>query len=215
MYVQLVTPNTGVHDSAGMCLQFVQSVYSAPIRYRSAWDAWLAISDKHENRAFPNASVPVWFSHFGTYGNPPSYENWGHVVAYVPGKGFLSSPGQGYGQEWLKSIAEVERRFNSKFAGWSESLNGLKIVEYQDDPHPEKDENNMALCVVANADESGHFAIYSDHKGWQNLDFAREGGAEVRGYQKIADAMNAGKPVPVAVLSGEEWIYTQGHATRK
>lgn len=208
MFVQLVAPDTSVRDSAGMCLQFVQSVYSAPRRYRSAWAAWLAVPDKHENRLLPAASVPVWFSHYGTYGNPPSYENWGHVVAYVPGQGFLSSPGQGYGQEWLPSIEAVERRFNSKFVGWSESINGLKVVQYEEEPNLEND--IMGLCIVANEEEAGHFAVYSDAKGFVKLDFGSVGGAQVRGFQKIADALNNGKSVPMAVLSGEEYTAVSG-----
>lgn len=219
MYVQLVEPNTGVEDYAGFCLRFTQSVFGAPAKYRSAWDAWKAATGKHENRLFPDAAVPVWFSHFGSYGEPPIYDNWGHVVAWIPGRGFLSSPlGKlgTYGQSWFGTLEEVERAFNAKFVGWSENINGLQVVEYKDDPKPQGDGVEfVGLCIVANEDQAGHFAVYSDYAGWKNLDFGAEGNGEMGGYQKIADAMNAGKAVPVALLSGEQWIYTQGHATRK
>lgn len=132
---QLVQPNLNVTDGAGWCLRFTQSVYGltgAPFWHPSAWAAWRATEYKHTG-PLPNASVPVWFSHYGTYGDPPTYGNWGHVVAYVPGKGFLSSPawlrpGQTRGQLWLSSIEEVERTFNAKYVGWSEDLNGTRII---------------------------------------------------------------------------------------
>lgn len=144
MFTQLVAPNQNVQASAGMCLAFTQSVYGAPVRYRSAWEAWEAVPDKHTD-AFPEGvSVPVWFSHWGTYGEPPTYENWGHVVARIGGR-YLSSPGEGYGSEWFDSVEAVERRFNSKLVGWSESLNGLKIVEWSGTPTPQTEEENMKI----------------------------------------------------------------------
>lgn len=36
MFTQIVTPNENVQANAGMCLAFTQSVYNAPVRYRSA-----------------------------------------------------------------------------------------------------------------------------------------------------------------------------------
>lgn len=129
---QLVQPDTSVQANAGMCLAFAQSVYGAPVCYRSAWEAWENTQDKH-TEGLPPVSVPVWFSHYGTYGNPPSYENWGHVVAYIPGEGFLSSPGEGYGSEILDSIQQVEYRFNSKYVGWSTDINGLTVAQNNGD----------------------------------------------------------------------------------
>jgi hypothetical protein len=128
MFRQLVEPNTNTQDGAGWCLRFTQTVYGAPARYNSAWDAWQAVPDKHTD-PLPEASVPVWFSHYGTYGNPPTYANWGHVVAKI-GDRFLSSPASGVGQQWFDSVEAIEKTFNAKYVGWSESLNGLKIVEY-------------------------------------------------------------------------------------
>lgn len=136
MTTQHRNPNPRTVDGPGWCLRFTQSVYGltgAPFWHPSAWAAWLATEYKHTTRTMPNASVPVWFSHFGTYGDPPTYGNWGHVVAYIPGRGFLSSPawvrpGQTVGQLWLDSIEAVERTFNAKFVGWSEDLNGTRII---------------------------------------------------------------------------------------
>jgi len=118
--------NLNVKSQAGWCLFFVQEVYGVPHLYRSAFDAYKATKFKHTT-ALPNYSVPVWFEHWGTYGTPPTYGNWGHVVAYVPGKGFLSAPGTGYGQQWFKSILEIEKYFNAKYVGWSEDISGVTL----------------------------------------------------------------------------------------
>lgn len=154
---QLVNPDTSVENYAGMCLAFAQSVYGAPIRYRSAWEAWEATQYKHEDD-LPDVSVPVWFSHYGTYGKPPTYDNWGHVVAYVPGSGFLSSPvGKlgTYGQSWLGSISEVERTFNAKYVGWTEDINGLRVAEPGNTPTPSRKKKTLATCYYTK-DNNGH-----------------------------------------------------------
>jgi hypothetical protein len=154
MFTQLVTPNTNAQDGAGMCLAFAQKVYNAPIRYRSAWEAWEAVPDKHDD-AFPEGvSVPVWFSHFGTYQG--IYANWGHVVAKI-GDRFLSSPASGYGQKWLNSIEEVERTYNCKLVGWSESLNGLKIVEWSGSPAAKEEEEMKVI-----RSQSGRVALVGE-----------------------------------------------------
>lgn len=173
MWQQLVQPSV-VSDNAGLCLRFVQSVYGAPAKYASAWDAWKATSLKHENRELPNVSVPVWFSHYGTYGTPPTYANWGHVVAYFPERGqFLSSPGQGYGYEWLASIEAVERRFASKFVGWSEDINGLQVARYNKDPQPPTESKEVMIVKVQCAD--GWAAVWNMTTGkYQHIDQVNE-----------------------------------------
>lgn len=169
MTTQLVNPDTGIQDYAGFCLRFTQSVYSAPARYRSAWEAWNATELKHSPaESIPYVSVPVWFSHYGTYGQPPTYENWGHVVAYLPGAGYLSSPGEGYGQELFRSIEEVEARFNAEYVGWSEDINGLRVAQVSSEPptpNPSniKDTKNMMLAHKPQPDGSLLFLLFGDN----------------------------------------------------
>jgi hypothetical protein len=129
-----------------MCLRFVQSVYGAPVKHASAWDAWNATTLKHLDRNLPPVSVPLWFSHYGTYQGV--YANWGHVVSYFPDRGqYLSSPPNGYGHTWLNSIEAVERMFNSRYVGWSEDLNGLQLVKYTTDPQPRNEGYDMIVKV--------------------------------------------------------------------
>lgn len=118
--------NLNATAGAGWCLAFVQSVFDAPVMHESAWKAWLATEHKRTD-ALPDAPVPVWFEHWGTYGSPARWDNWGHVVAYVPGRGYLSSPRSGHGSEWFDSIEAVEQAFNASYVGWSEDLNTKTI----------------------------------------------------------------------------------------
>jgi len=154
--IQLVSPDLSIEAQAGSCLLFVQNVYGAPAQYKSAWAAWNGTSLKHSD-GLPDVSVPVWFSHYGFYGEPGQevYDNWGHVVAYVPSRGFLSSPAKGYGQQWLATIEEVERTFNSKYVGWSEDINGLQVAKKSDDIPEEDEMPNSQYFIASSNNKSG------------------------------------------------------------
>lgn len=138
-YEQWVAPNLWATDDTGMCLRFVQKVFGSqnPIYYNSAWEAWLNAEQKSYERNLPSdAAVPVYFSHYGTYGDPPRYGNWGHVVAWIPGRGYLSSPAGGYGQQWFSTIEEIERTFNARFVGWALDVGGLYVAWPRGVPYP-------------------------------------------------------------------------------
>lgn len=160
IYSQLVSPDLSVQDGAGWCLRFTQSVWNAPVRYNSAWDAWEATEYKHTDD-LPNVACIVWFSHYGTYGTPPTYANWGHVVTYVPGEGFLSSPGRGYGQQWFSTISEIERYFRATYVGWSEDLNGLRVLEPGTNPTPKGKKKPLAT-VYHTKDNNGNLWAVAD-----------------------------------------------------
>lgn len=86
------------------------------------------------SRTMPNVAVPVWFWHYGTYGGVSG--EYGHVVLWVPGRGFLSSPSYSKwsnGREvpwsqWFSSIEEIERTFLAKFRFWSLDINTLQVA---------------------------------------------------------------------------------------
>jgi hypothetical protein len=152
MSFQLIQPNTATKDYAGYCLRFTQSVYNAPIKHATAWDAWEATQHKFYSREMPDVSVPVWFDHWGTYGE---YGQYGHVVAYIPGRGFLSSPTSGYGQKWLDTIEQVEATYNSTFVGWTEDINGLQVAKIT---QPTKLTNGKEMYIIKDANGS-HFLV--------------------------------------------------------
>lgn len=137
-WVALVPPRLGTMDATGMCLRFAQSFFGAPVRYASAWDAWNATETKY-SPSDPTPPVPVllWFAHYGTYGDPPTYANWGHVAVLVPGDAIYTSPTWGYGQGRYGSIAEIEYYFNSKYVGWTPDINGLYVAWFENSPTPE------------------------------------------------------------------------------
>lgn len=145
MWFQRVAPNLGTRDYAGACLRFTQSVFGAPVRHRSAWHAWLNAPRRHFNRNFPkNVAVILWFEHYGRYNDglgqygpnksDPYWGNWGHVVTWVPGRGYLSSPARNPAdgrktRQWFSTVEAVERTFGATYVGWSEGINGLLVVE--------------------------------------------------------------------------------------
>lgn len=144
-YVQLAYPNLNQKTSAGWCLKFAQDSFGAPVMHATATIAANATKHRNYSRDMPNVAVPVWFWHYGTY-NGVSGE-YGHVVDWVPGRGFLSSPVSGFGQLWLSSIEEVEKTFNAKYRFWSLDINTLLVAEPVKEPTPEsgqeEDEDDM------------------------------------------------------------------------
>ena len=141
-YTQLVSPNLDTVDGAGWCLRFVSSAYGiSTAGYMSATEA--ADASDITRDALPDVAVPVWFHHYGTYGTPAVYADWGHVVIFVPGRGFLSSPLNGVGQLWLDSIEAVERSFNSTYRGWSLDLAGTPVATSTPTPLPGKKGKDM------------------------------------------------------------------------
>jgi hypothetical protein len=148
MWQQLVQPNPNTKDYAGFCLRFAQSVFNAPVRYRSAWDAWVATTNKNFNRDIPDGvGVLLWFEHWGSYGG--EYANWGHVVIHMTNNRYLSSPASGYGQNWFDTIEQVERTFNAKYVGWTDNINGLKVAQQIAPPQPPVlDDNKMYILSV-------------------------------------------------------------------
>ncbi|MBL3699225.1 hypothetical protein [Leucobacter luti] len=137
-YRTLISPNFEAKSAAGGCLIQAQKVVGAGGGPHSATSAANQTQYRHYDRNFPtDALAVVWFSHWGTYWNyieqRYTYEDYGHVVVTTPDafgigqRGFYSSPSEGIGGEWFRTIEEVERAFNSVFRFWSEDLNGVRV----------------------------------------------------------------------------------------
>ena len=171
---QLVAPRLDVVEQAGWCLRFVQNVYGAPAKYSSAHDAWLATVDKHADGVMPDVSVPVWFDYWATLDSSGN-KNWGHVVAWVPGSGFLSSPGSGVGSRWFSSIQAIETYFKATLVGWSTDINGITVATSgSSQPTKRMEEENMA--VIARMEDSGACYLWNMSTGkYQSLDFPQFG----------------------------------------
>lgn len=136
-YKQLSQLNFDVKAAAGACLVQAQNVVGAGGGPYSATAAANGTRFRHSGGKLPrDASVVVWFDHWGTYQDYRNgqfrYENWGHVVIWWPkafnnAGGFYSSPRSGYGGEWFRTIADIEREFNSTYRFWSEDINGVRV----------------------------------------------------------------------------------------
>lgn len=146
MYTQLRKPNTSVTGISGFCLNYARKVFNVGAKYRTAWRAWSNATKRHTASSHPkNVAVPIWFK-FYRLGI-----NFGHVVVYVPGKGYYSSP---YKRRTthavLPSIKEVERIYSAKYVGWSEDINGVSVVKKVATPNPKLTSNEIiARQVIA------------------------------------------------------------------
>jgi len=127
--------DAGAQDYAGYCLRFQQRVFpGSPVTYyptaRAAWDNAI----QHAEYPDGTAIVPISYSWVGTINGV--YQDWGHAAVFVPGRGILSSPGSGYGQQWFSSIDELARAWNLTYLGWTEDVGGFRVVDYVADPTP-------------------------------------------------------------------------------
>jgi hypothetical protein len=130
-YKQLVVPNLGVNVAVGNCLMYVREAFGAPAGTEYAWEGWENATLKHTGSDFPaDVSVPIWFSYI--IGGADE----GHVAINVPGVGIYSSPWQGgLGHYVARSVAELiciysdDGEHPMALVGWSEDVNGLRVVE--------------------------------------------------------------------------------------
>jgi hypothetical protein len=146
MFTQIISPNLDTVDGAGWCLRFVSKAFGINTNgYPSSTAAAEASQIRSDN--LPDVAVLVWFDHYGSYGTPPKYDNWGHVMIYVPGKGFFGSPGNGVGNIWLNSIQEIEQYFNATYKGWSLDLAGTPVAAENNKPITGRKDKDMYTVI--------------------------------------------------------------------
>ncbi|XHB95478.1 hypothetical protein AAFF39_00355 [Lactococcus garvieae] len=145
---QKVTPNTNVLGYSGGCLAYVDDGVNPPQRQPTAQMSWqYAIDSKlaHPNEEPPlNVWVPVYYS----INNGP-WAGYGHVAwFYNDGttiRIYDSEYGCGNRSAPYSSGAELfsYMGWQMSYLGWSESLDGLRIVEQAGDskPTPKPDYN--------------------------------------------------------------------------
>jgi hypothetical protein len=74
----------------------------------------------------------------------------------------LSSPGSGYGHQWVDTINAVELYFNAKYVGWSEDINGLRVASFDGTPSQEEDDG---MIFVARMDDTGSAYLWNTATG--------------------------------------------------
>lgn len=114
---QLKQPNLNVVGQSGLCLVYVRNIFGIAAKYPTATSGWQNAQYKHTTTPPTDVSVPVWFS-YGTDG---------HVAVSVPGKGFYSVSAQG--DKIFSTLAELEAYIKCSYLGWSEDINGVRVVE--------------------------------------------------------------------------------------
>jgi len=141
-YKSVTGTNQDAQENAGWCLSEQQKVFGVPTTNNgtpvpNATAAWNMAKFRHESRDLPDVPVPVFFSWINRIIGDKHYgENQGHIVGWIPGRGFISSPGSGFGNKWFGSIVEIENYFRCTFVGWTQDLNGKMLAEYVPDAAP-------------------------------------------------------------------------------
>lgn len=141
-YKQITPALLGTEDGLGWCLRFTQSAFGAPVAHPSARSAWDHQQGRHVGESPPKGvAVPIWLDHWGTYSK--KYANWGHVAVSLPDGRVFTSPllgsqlnrwdsvkGELVGSAIYPSIAAMQKDIGGspKYLGWSEYMNGKKIV---------------------------------------------------------------------------------------
>lgn len=135
---QIKGANLNQTDYPGWCLRFTRNVFGIPSRWDYATQAWNASPTQHTD-ALPDAIVPVWFYWYGTVDGLGT-GNWGDVAVWVPGKGVFGTPlkGGGNSNRWWPTVEARAAAIGgqARYLGWTEDLNGVRIVEHVADPAP-------------------------------------------------------------------------------
>lgn len=123
-YTQLKSANPNVPGQSGYCLVYVRTAFGVGAKYPTAASGWANAAYKHTTSVPTDVSVPVWFK----------WETSGHVAVWVPGKGVYSTTAQGV--KLFPSIAACADYVGATYLGWSEDINGVRVVQPAANPAP-------------------------------------------------------------------------------
>lgn len=172
-YEQLRKPDLTVKDKMGYCLRYARSVFSINPKYYTARIAWDKANYKHYGTRPTNVAVPVWYSWKATLDG--KYQDWGHVAINVPGKGVYSSPirssqvAKGYAI--YKTPESLGSALGAKYLGWSEDINGVRVVRGEE--------------MYKNKTAQQWYELYVKWRGYRDVWAERAKNAE----QKLAEAL--------------------------
>lgn len=129
-FTQVITPNPNIPCKPGWCLEYVAKafgVFGQGVGQPSATAAWqfaLTKGTAHTDRNFDGLWVPVYFTLIGV----PD----GHIVVKAPDNSIYSSSSVTSNTPvYHTSIETLNQYYGGKLGllGWSEDLNGIKIVK--------------------------------------------------------------------------------------
>lgn len=140
MYEQLIQPNLSVVGAEGLCLVYAREIFGVAAKYPTAASAWANSKYQHAGVAPPtDAAVPVWFS----------WETDGHVAVSVPNKGIYSTSAKG--DTIFPNVQAVAEFIGGNYLGFSEDINGVRVVEPEAAPAPAPTSQTINLPVSSGA----------------------------------------------------------------
>lgn len=151
---QLIAPDLSVEDYAGWCARFTWKVFQqqSVYNYGSAIEAWNGVGNPYPQH--PDSNIPQGMS-------VPIYYDWGqygHAAVFVSGRGILSSPGSGYGQQWFDSIEACGNYFGATYLGWREDMAGVPVIEFIKEPTPVPNQKGDEMLGAFYRNPSGSIA---------------------------------------------------------
>lgn len=185
MWEQVSPPRTGQEDGLGWCLRQTQAVFAAPVKYATAREAWDNQVGRHAGELPPRGvSVPIWLDHWGSYGRPAKWGNFGHVATSLPDGRVLTSPlltkhlnrwdqvkGEMVGSAIYPSIQALQKDIGGSptYLGWSEYMNGKQVVSWEEpmlEEQEEEDEMAQAHSMQATINGTIVQAVYDREGFW-------------------------------------------------
>lgn len=151
-WAQLITPDPDIDCRPGWCLEYVRKTFGQPARFDTATDAWQASASKHQDRDFPGAWVPVWFS----IATVPA----GHVALMAPdGSVYSTTDPVALTPVHHPSLADLMGRYARAglpltYLGWTEDIAGTPVIIQKEDNMPitEKEFDRIFRSVNTAAD---------------------------------------------------------------
>lgn len=135
MYKQLIAFNqASAGHQTGYCLANVRKGFGIASKYGTALEAWNH-TQQHKDRSMPGGvAVPLYYT----------YKSDGHINVQLPG-GKVWSDGTVYASldAYLSSHPAV------KYLGWGESINGVNVLHWVDDPKPSLPPVGSRIQLVA------------------------------------------------------------------
>jgi hypothetical protein len=143
-YRQLRAPNLSTTDIPGWCLRLVLHAFGFNGGAEYARAEWDRNPHKHTDGLPGDVAVPVFFSWVGTIDGIT--RDWGDVAIFVPGRGVFGTPMRGgVNNRWDASVEarRIAIGGNARYLGWTESLNGVKLIEAISNNTPQQGAEEM------------------------------------------------------------------------
>lgn len=125
----------------GYCLRYVREQWEVAALYPSAIEAWQAARFKHPGDRNPPPGAPCFYAG-GSYG---------HIVINCPGThlGIRSTDCFSSGHVSDTDIAWCERNWGYPYLGWTEDLNGVRVIPDEEEDMGYRDWSDADRTALA------------------------------------------------------------------